>query len=71
MKQVALVLLVACFLLVSCLAYSSTLKMGATFPSKSSVDFQLTIRRCIPEYRTLQFRVILKYLTTDKVQKLR
>jgi hypothetical protein len=34
------------FMLVSRLAYSSTLKMGATCPSKMSVDFQRTSWRC-------------------------
>jgi hypothetical protein len=39
--------------LVSCLAYSSTLKMEATCSSETSVDFQRTTRRYIPEVRTL------------------
>jgi hypothetical protein len=39
---------------VSCLAYSSTLKMKATWSSETSVDFQRTTRRYIPEDRTLQ-----------------
>jgi hypothetical protein len=30
-------------------AYSSALKMGATCSSETSVDFQQTTRRCIPE----------------------
>jgi hypothetical protein len=41
------------FTLVSCSAYSSTLKMGATCFSETSVDFQRTTRHYIPEYRTL------------------
>jgi hypothetical protein len=36
------------------LAYSSTLKMEATFSSETSVDFQPTTRRYIPEDRTFQ-----------------
>jgi hypothetical protein len=38
---------------VSCLAYSSTLKMEETCSSETSVDFQQTTRRYVPEYRTL------------------
>jgi hypothetical protein len=41
------------FTLVSCLAYSSTLKMEATCSSETSVAFQLTARRHIPEDITL------------------
>jgi hypothetical protein len=41
------------FTLVSCLAYFSTLKMEATCSSATSVDFQRTARRYIPEDRTL------------------
>jgi hypothetical protein len=37
----------------SCLAYSSTLKMKETCSSETLVDFIRTIRRCIPEDRTL------------------
>jgi hypothetical protein len=40
---------------VSCLAYSSNLRMEATCSSETSVDFQRTARRYIPEDRTLQF----------------
>jgi hypothetical protein len=40
-------------MLVSCLTYSPTLKMEATFSSKTSVDFQRTTRRYIPEDSTL------------------
>jgi hypothetical protein len=46
-------LLATCFMLVSCLAYSSTLKMEARCFSETSVDFQRTTRRYIPEDRTL------------------
>jgi hypothetical protein len=42
------------YTLVSCLAYSSTLNMDATYFSETSVDFQQTIRRYIPEDRTIQ-----------------
>jgi hypothetical protein len=42
------------FTLVSCLAYSSTLKMEATYSSETSVDFRRTTWRYIPEDRTLQ-----------------
>jgi hypothetical protein len=45
------------FTLVSCLAYSSTLKMEVTCSSETSVDFQLTTRRYIPEFRTLQDKI--------------
>jgi hypothetical protein len=41
------------FTLVSCLAYSSTLKMEASFSSETSVDFQRIARRYIPGDRTL------------------
>jgi hypothetical protein len=37
------------FTLVSCSAYSLTLKMEETYSSETSVDFQLTTRRYIPE----------------------
>jgi hypothetical protein len=42
------------FALVFCFTYSSTLKMEATFSSKTSVDFQRTTRPYIPEDSTLQ-----------------
>jgi hypothetical protein len=42
------------FILVSCFAYFSTLKMEATCASETSVDFQRTTRRYIPEDSTLQ-----------------
>jgi hypothetical protein len=41
--------LLPAFTLVSWLAYISTLKMKATCPSETSVDFQRTARRYIPE----------------------
>jgi hypothetical protein len=41
------------FILVSCLGYSSTLEMEATCFSETSVDFEWTTRRYIPEGRTL------------------
>jgi hypothetical protein len=46
-------LLAACFMRVSCLAYSSTLKMEATFFSEASVNFQWTTRCYITEGRTV------------------
>jgi hypothetical protein len=46
-------------MLVSCLAYSSTLNMETTCFSETSVDFQRTIRRYIPEDRTL--RLVLQF----------
>jgi hypothetical protein len=42
------------FTLVSCSAYSSTLKMMATSSSETSVDFQRTTWRYIPEGCTLR-----------------
>jgi hypothetical protein len=41
------------FRLVSCSDYSSTLKMEAVCSSETSVDFQRTTRRYIPQDRTL------------------
>jgi hypothetical protein len=38
--------------LISCLSYSSTLKMEETYSSETSVVFQRTTRRYIPEDRT-------------------
>jgi hypothetical protein len=46
-------LLATWFMLVSCMVYSATLKMEATSSSETSVDFQWTTRRYIPENRTL------------------
>jgi hypothetical protein len=40
--------------LVSGLAFSSILKLEATCPSETSVDFERNTRRYIPEERTLQ-----------------
>jgi hypothetical protein len=42
------------FTLVSCLVYHSVLKMEATCSSETSVDFQRTTRRNVPEDRTLR-----------------
>jgi hypothetical protein len=53
MKQV-----VTCCTQVSCLAYSSALNMQATCSSETSVDFQRTIRRYIPEDRQVELRSI-------------
>jgi hypothetical protein len=44
------------FVLVSCLAYSSTLKMGATYSSEMSVNFQWTTWHYIPVDRSLVFK---------------
>jgi hypothetical protein len=41
------------FTLLSCSTYFSTLKMEATCSSRTSIDFQRTTRRYIPEDRTL------------------
>jgi hypothetical protein len=46
-------LLATCFMLVSCMAYSLNLKMEVTCSSETSVDFQWTAWRYIPEDRTL------------------
>jgi hypothetical protein len=45
-----------CFMLVSCLAYFSTFNMEATCNPETSVNFQRTMRRYIPEARTLRYR---------------
>jgi hypothetical protein len=45
------------FTLGSCSAYSSTLKMEAICSSETSVHFQRTIQRYIPENSTLQSQV--------------
>jgi hypothetical protein len=42
--------------LVPCFAYSSTLKREATCSSETSVVFQWTVRRYIPEDRTLHIQ---------------
>jgi hypothetical protein len=43
-------------------AYSSTLKMEATYSSETSVDFQWTTLRYVPEDRTLHFYTPLFFL---------
>jgi hypothetical protein len=40
-------------MLISCLAYSLTVKMEATCSSETSVDFQRTTSRYIPDYKVL------------------
>jgi hypothetical protein len=55
-------------MLVSCLAYSSALKMEAIRSSETSADFHRTIRRDIPEDRTLQIRgltTLHKYFSSE------
>jgi hypothetical protein len=47
------VLFATCFTLLSCMAYSLTLKMEEICSSETSVDFQWTTQRYIPEGRTL------------------
>jgi hypothetical protein len=49
-----------CFILVSGLTNSSTLKMEATCSSETSIDFQCTTRRYIPEDRTIELQFLLK-----------
>jgi hypothetical protein len=49
-------LLAACYMLVSCLAYSSALRMEATYSSGKYVDFHRTTRLYIREDRNLQQR---------------
>jgi hypothetical protein len=44
------------FTMVSCLAYSSTLKMEATYCSETLNDFQRSAQHYIPEDRTLHKR---------------
>jgi hypothetical protein len=46
-------LLANCFVMVSFLAYTSTLRMEATYSSETLVGFQQTTWRYIPQYRTL------------------
>jgi hypothetical protein len=54
MKHVASsALLASCSMLVPCWAYSPTMKIEATCSSESSVDFQRTAGRYIPEDRSL------------------
>jgi hypothetical protein len=49
-------LLATYFRMVACLAYSSNLKIDATFSSETSVESQRTTRRYIPEHKTLHNR---------------
>jgi hypothetical protein len=51
--DITLCSLLPAFTLVSCLAYSSTLKMEAICCSETSVDFQWTTWRYMPEVSTL------------------
>jgi hypothetical protein len=46
-------LIANCFVRLSCLAYSSILKTEATCSSETSIGFQQTTWRYIPEGRTL------------------
>jgi hypothetical protein len=48
-KKPAQALGAACITRVSCLAYSSTLKIETTCSPETSIDFQLTAMRYIPE----------------------
>jgi hypothetical protein len=59
----------ASFMLVSSLAYSSILKMEASCPSKTSLDFQQTIWRYVPEDRTLHNHQCenLKFCTNNTI----
>jgi hypothetical protein len=64
--------LLPAFTLVSCSAYFSTLKMEAVCSSETSVDFQRTTWRYIPEYCTLQehwtiYLTLVEYLL--KIQR--
>jgi hypothetical protein len=72
MKQVASrALLAPSFILISWLAYSSTLKMKATYSSETSVDFQRTTQRYISEDITLhnhQCENISSYIKYFKVK---
>jgi hypothetical protein len=54
LKQTVRLSLPLVFTLVSCSPYSSTVKMKAICSPETSVDFQRTTRRCIPEDSTLQ-----------------
>jgi hypothetical protein len=54
------------FMIVSCLAYSSTLKMEARCSSETSVDFQRTTRRYIPEDGTLHSYFSFGYKASSK-----
>jgi hypothetical protein len=46
-------------MLIPCLAYSTTLKMGATFSSVASVDIQMIARHLILEDRFLPFLFLI------------
>jgi hypothetical protein len=56
-------LLAACFMLDSYLAYYSTLKMKAVCSSETSIDFQRTTWRYIPEDRLLLTINLFKFQT--------
>jgi hypothetical protein len=60
-------LLATCFTLDFCLAYSSTLKMEATFSSGTSVDFQQAVRCYIPDDKTVHWIVTLNKARRDEV----
>jgi hypothetical protein len=47
----------ACLFKVICLVYSSTLNMKAKSSSQTSVDFQRTAQRYVPEVRILFFQL--------------
>jgi hypothetical protein len=47
--------------LVSCSVYSSTLKIEEIYSSETSVDFQRTTRRYIPEYKCPSVTFCLSY----------
>jgi hypothetical protein len=48
-EDLRVVLLVVCFMLISCLAYSSILKVEATWSNEMSVEFQWITWCYIPE----------------------
>jgi hypothetical protein len=52
----------------SCSTYFSTLKMDALFSSETSVGFQLTTWRYIPEDSALHLRFIILFLYTTTLQ---
>jgi hypothetical protein len=54
------------FMLVSCMAYSSTLKIEVICSSETSVDFQRTTRRYIPEGSTLHYTFCSIYSMSHK-----
>jgi hypothetical protein len=53
------------FTLDSCSAYSSTLKTEAIRSSKTSFDFQRTIRRYIPEDRAIHHDLYISHVSPD------